>query len=99
MFNSTREASFIDMDGKVVHVDYGREKRTEILPNGLVCTFDGKIRLQLPDGKRFVLYQSMSTSGVRYVSANKQYEFTEMGPYCLVSQNGKMIYEGFFCRK
>jgi len=87
------------MDGQIVHADYGKEKRNETLPNGLVCTFEGKVRLRLPEGKRIVLYQAISTSGVRYVSANKQYEFTEMGPYCIVSHNGKQIFEGFFCRK
>ena len=99
IFKSTRQARFIDMDGKVVQVDYGKEKRIETMPNGLVCTFDGKVRLKLPEGKRIVLYQAMSTSGVRYNSANKQYEFIEMGPYCTISHNGKMIFEGFYCRK
>ena len=98
-FKSTRTTRFIDMDGQIVCVDYGKEKRTEILPTGLVCTFEGKVRLQLPDGKRIVLYQAMSKSGVRYASANKLYEFVEMGPYCIVSHEGKPIFEGFFCRK
>ena len=98
-FKSTRSTRFINMDGQIVCVDYGKEKRTETLPNGLVCTFEGKVRLQLPEGKRIVLYHTMSTSGVRYASADKRYAFIEMGPYCIVSQKGKPIFEGFFCRK
>ena len=99
LFKSTRESRFIDMDGQVVHVDYGKEKRTETLPNGLVCTFDGKVRLQLPEGKRLVLYQALSASGVCYASKDKQYEFIEKGPYCIITYRGKRIFEGFFCRK
>lgn len=87
------------MDSEVLHVDYGEEKRTETLPNGLVCTFDGKVRLQLPGGKRIVLYQALSTSGVRYVSKDRQFEFIEKGPYCLLRLNEKTFFEGVYCRK
>jgi hypothetical protein len=99
LFESTREARFIDMDGNILHVDYGKEKRSETLPNGIVCTFDMKVRIKLPEGKRLVLYQIMSTSGVRYASADKAYELIEKGPYCLVYHKGQMIFEGVFCRK
>ena len=98
-FKATRSTRFIDMDGVIVQVDYGKEKRTETLPTGLVCTFEGKVRLTFQEGRRIVLYQVLSTSGVRYASADKQYEFVEMGPYCIVSHQGKTIFEGFFCRK
>ena len=98
-FHPTREARFISMDSELLHVDYGEEKRSETLPNGLVCTFDGKVRLTLPEGKRIVLYQALSTSGVRYVSKDKRYEFIEKGPYCLLRLDGKTFFEGFYCRK
>jgi len=98
-FQTTRQARFINMDSDVLRVDYGEEKRTETLPNGLVCTFDGKVRLQLPEGKRIVLYQALSTSGVRYVSKDRQFEFIEKGPYCLLRLNGKTHFEGVYCRK
>lgn len=98
-FKPTRQARFIDMDSDVLRVDYGEEKRTETLPNGLVCTFDGKVRLQFSDGKRIVLYQALSTSGIRYVSKDKRYEFIEKGPYCLLRLNGQPIFEGVYCRK
>lgn len=99
LFKSTREARFIDMDGNILHVDYGKEKRTETLPNGIVCTFDMKVRVKLPDGKRLVLYQIMSASGVRYASADKAYGLFEKGPYCIVSYKGQRVFEGVFCRK
>ena len=86
------------MDAEVLKVQYGKEKRTETLPNGLVCTFNDKVLLHLPDGKPVVLYQAMTTTGVRYVSANKRYEFHEKGPYCIVTYDGRTIFEGVFCR-
>jgi len=97
-FKSIRESHFIDMDAEVLSVQYGKEKRTETLPNGIVCTFNDKVRLHLPNGKSVVLYQAITTTGVRYVSANKRYEFHEKGPYCIVKHEGKTIFEGVFCR-
>jgi len=97
-FKPTRETRFIDMDSQVLHVAYGEEKRTETLPNGLVCTFDGKVRLELPDGKRMVLYQTLSASGMRYLSKDKHYEFREKGVYCFLLKDNKTIFEGVYCR-
>ena len=98
-FEAKREARFINMDADVLHVSYGEEKRTETLPNGLVCTFKEKVLLRLPDGKRVVLYQALATSGMLYRSKDKTYEFREKGPYSILSHNGRMIFEGVYCRK
>ena len=98
-FKVDRSSRFIDMDAQHLRVEYGKEKRTEVLPNGLSCTFDNKVRLTLPDGKRVVLYQALAASGIRYLSANKHYEFIEKGPYCLVRQDGRLIFEGVYCRR
>ena len=64
-FTPTRESRFINVDAEQLWVEYGREKRTETLPSGLVCTYEGKVRLTLPDGSRRVLYQTLATSGIR----------------------------------
>ena len=98
-FKPLRHSTFIDTDGQRLHVDYGREKRTETLANGLVCTFDGKVRMQLPEGKRVVLYQTMTVSGVRYHSSDEHYEFREMGPCCIVTKDSAIIFEGVYCGK
>lgn len=98
-FKVMRQTRFVDMDGRIVHAEYGKEKRTETLPSGIVCTFDGKVRISLFDGQRITLYQTLSTAGNRYVSLNKRYEFTEMGPYCIIQHDGVRIYQGFYCRK
>lgn len=98
-FKVKRETRFINMDAEVLHVAYGEEKRSKTLSSGIVCTFDGKVRLQFPDGKRIVLYQALSSSGMRYVSKDMQFEFREKGPYCILSQYGKTIFEGVYCRK
>ncbi len=94
----TRESNFINMDSEVVHVTYSEEKRIETLPNGIVCTFEGKVRLHLPSGKSVTLYQTMTASGVRYMSKNKDYEFIEKGPCCRLFYNGAQIFEGVYCR-
>lgn len=93
-----RESRFINMDAEIVHATYSEETRTETLPNGIVCTFDGKVRLLLPSGKSVTLYQAMTGSGVRYLSKNKEYEFIEKGPCCRLFYKGAEIFEGVFCR-
>lgn len=98
-FESYRESHFIDMDGQRLFVEYGKEKRTETLPNGLVCTFDLKVRVAMDDGKKIVLYQALATTGVRYLSEDKRYEFVEKGPYCIMRRDGRPFYEGVLCRK
>lgn len=98
-FKPIRQSRFVNMDVEVLRVEYGHEKRTETLPNGLVCAFDSKVRVRLPDGERIVLYQTLATSGVRYVSHDKQYEFNEKGPYCILRHQGKTLFEGIYCRK
>jgi membrane-bound inhibitor of C-type lysozyme len=98
-FKAKRETRFVNMDGEFLNVSYGEEKRTETLANGLVCTYDSKVLLRLPDGKKLVLYQAISGTGMRYLSADKHVEFREKGPYCLVARNGRTIFEGVHCRK
>ena len=93
-----RENRFFNLDAEILRVEYGKEKRTETLPNGLVCTYEGKGRLTLPDEKRVVLYQTIATSGIRYLSADKRYEFIEKAPYCMVRHEGVTIFEGIFRR-
>lgn len=98
-FTPTRESRFINVDAEQLRVEYGREKRTETLDNGIVCTYEGKVRLTLPDGTRKVLYQTLATSGIRYYSADKQYEFVEKAPYCILRQQGRVIFEGIYRRQ
>ena len=97
-FTTLHESRFINVDAQVLHVEYGREKRTETLPNGLVCTYEGKVRVTLFDGGRVVLYQTLSISGNRYLSADKHYEFTEKAPYCILKRDGVLLFEGIYCR-
>jgi len=98
-FKPLRETRFINMDAEVLHVEYGEEKRTETFPNGLTSTFTGKVRLRLPDGKQVILYQTMSSSGIRFVTKNREFEFIEKGFYCLLRHNGRTAFEGVYCRK
>jgi len=98
-FESHRESHFINMDGQRIVVEYGKEKRTETLPNGLVCTFDNKVRIALPDGKKIVMYQALAPSGVRYLSKDKHFEFVEKGPYCIMHRDGRTFFEGIICRR
>jgi len=98
LFEATREAKYVNMDSEVVHVEYGEEKHTEELPNGGSLVFDKKVRLRLPDGKRVILYQTVSPSGVLYASKDKKYLFFERGPCCMLIHDRATVFEGVYCR-
>jgi hypothetical protein len=97
-FTPLRESRFTNIDAEVLLVEYGREKRTETLPNGLVCTYEGKVRLHLPDDSSVILYQALTPQGIRYLSADKRYEFIERAPYCALRHNGVLIFDGIYRR-
>ncbi len=97
-FKPYRASRFINMDAEVIQAEYAKEKHTETMPGGLVSTFENKVRLTLPDGKRLTLYQSFSPFGVRYISKDGRQEFIERGVYCLLYQNGALVFEGVHCR-
>lgn len=95
-FNAERKSRFVDADANTIYVEYGKEERTETLPNGAELKFDRKVRVTLHNGKRITLYQTLATSGVRYQSADKKFTFVERGPYCQILENEYTIYQGLF---
>ncbi len=97
LFKPLREARFIDMNGKVIHVEYGKEKRTTTMANGLVCTFEDKVRVTFPNGDRDVLYQTLSASGLRYTSENGKILLIEKGLSCALVRKGQVVFEGIRC--
>ncbi len=97
-FKTERKSGFTDVNNTVLLVEYGTEERAETLPNGAVLKFNRKVRITLPDGKRIVLYQTLSPSGVRYRSANSEYIFIEQGPWCKLIEDGAIVYQGVFSK-
>ncbi|MFA7171895.1 MAG: hypothetical protein WC340_00530 [Kiritimatiellia bacterium] len=95
-FKTERKSRFVDADANTVYVEYGKEERTETLPNGAELKFDRKVRVTFQNGKRITLYQTLAPSGVRYQSADKKFIFVERGPYCQILENGFTIYQGLF---
>lgn len=97
-FKATRSAQFIDMDANRIRVEYGEELHDDILEDGRKFSFKGKIRLTLPDGDKVYLYQGMTQIGNLYHSEGKSYSYLEKGPWCALSHNGKLIFEGYYCQ-
>jgi len=95
-FKTERKSRFTDIDANMIQVEYGKEKRTETLSNGAELTFDNKVRVTLENGKKFILYQTLARSGVRYQSANKRFIFYEKGQFCQFLEKGVVIYKGMF---
>lgn len=95
-YKTERKSQFTDINNNSVFVEYAKEKRTEKLPNGAELTFNRKVRVTLPDGERKILFQTISSSGVRYHTPDDQYIFIERGPWCRIIKEGVVVYQGVF---
>lgn len=108
-FEPTRSQRFVDESNNYVHVDYGSEKeaRTSVFQfsNGAKMPFRSKlkVRVELPDGTRFVAYQRMSPAGTLYMTDDEEYEYFEQATGCIVArraQDGRgylIKYQGVLC--
>jgi len=85
-----RTARFVDEDNRFVTVDYGLEEHvsTFMTPSGTELPFKSKlkVRVELPDGTRFVAYQNMSGGGLLYKTDDGAWEYFEEGLGCLVAE-------------
>lgn len=108
-FEATRSQKFVDESNNYVLVDYGSEKEprasTFQLSNGLKLPFKSKlkVRVELPDGTRFVAYQRMSSAGNLYMTDDETWEYFEQGTACIIAkkaQDGRgflIQYQGTLC--
>ena len=106
-FEPTRSSKFVNERNEYILVDYGIEEHesTFIGPGGVEMPFRSKlkVRVEMPDGTRFVAYQNMSTEGRLYVSDNERWKFLEKGVAAYVAErapDGKgylLRYQGTLC--
>ena len=106
-FEPTRTSKFVNERNEYIVVDYGIEEHesTFIGPGGVRMPFRSKlkVRVEMPDGTRFVAYQNMSTEGRLYVSDNERWRFLERGVAAYVAErapdkNGFLLrYQGTLC--
>lgn len=98
-FEPYRVAKFVDMDARIIQVEYGKEKHDDVLEDGKKFSFEGKIRITLPDGDKIYLYQGMTQIGMLYHSKKSEdYHYLEKGPCCILSHNGEVIFTGYYYR-
>jgi len=108
-FEATRTQRFVDEADRYVLVDYGAEKEprssTFRLSNGVTLPFKSKlkVRVELPDGTRFVAYQRMSQAGNLYMTDDENWEYFEQATGCLVAKKAEdgrgflIQYQGTLC--
>jgi hypothetical protein len=106
-FKPTRTSRFVNEENVYLLVDYGIEEHvsTFIGPGGVRMPFRSnlKVRVELPDGERFVAFQNMSTEGRLYVSEDEEWKYLEKGVAAYVAQraeNGRgylLRYQGTLC--
>lgn len=90
-----------------LQVDYGIEEHvsTFVGPGGVRMPFRSnlKVRVELPDGRRFVAFQNMSTEGRLYVSDDEAWKFLEKGVAAYVAERASdgrgyvLRYQGTLC--
>ena len=106
-FEPTRSSKFVNEQNEYILVDYGIEEHesTFIGPGGVRMPFRSKlkVRVEMPDGTRFVAYQNMSTEGRLYVTDNERWRFLERGVAAYVAErapdkSGHILrYQGTLC--
>ncbi len=89
-FSPIRSARFVSEDGVYLHVDYGHEEHesTFVTPTGVRLPFKTKlkVRVEAPDGRRFVAWQVMSSRGVLYKTDDERWEYFEEGAGCVLAE-------------
>jgi hypothetical protein len=89
-FEPVRSARFVNEEGVFLDVDYGYEEHesTFIAPNGVRLPFKTKlkVRVEAPDGRRFVAWQVMSPRGVLYKTDDGHWEYFEEGTGCVLAE-------------
>ena len=94
-FEPIRSSRFVDEDNNYLNVDYGRDTKdhasTAVLDNGVRWPFKSKnmVRVELPDGTRFVAYQNLAPTGNLYKTEDEEWEFFESGTGCIVARLAK----------
>lgn len=91
-FTPLRTQRFVDDNNNYVLVDYGRDEKGHTsyfrLSYGGQFPFKtkDKVRVELPDGRRFVAWKHMSVRGNLYKTDDAQWEFFEEGVACVVAE-------------
>lgn len=105
--NATRR--YVDENNNYVIVEEGQDKEARefitTLPNGrtIVDKTKTKIRLTLPDGRRFVMYKRLSPYGNLFKTDDEVWEYLVQGVECLIcrrpegSQQYALSYRGTLC--
>ena len=94
-FESLRSTRFVDDNNNYLHVDYGRDTKDHqsmaVLENGVSWPFKSKnmVRVELPDGTRFVAYQNLAPTGNLFKTEDGEWEFFESGAGCIVARLDK----------
>ena len=95
-FEPLRSKRCVDDNNNYLHVDYGRDTKdhesTTTLGKGVKWPFKSKnmVRVEMPDGTRFVAYQNLAPTGNLYKTEDEEWEFFESGGAgCLVAQLDK----------
>ena len=106
-FEPTRSSKFVNEENAYLHVDYGLEEHESTFygPGGVQMPFKSKlkVRVEMPDGTRFVAYQNMSAEGRLYVSDNERWKFLEKGVAAYVAERAPdrkgylLRYQGTLC--
>ena len=100
---------YVDDSNNYVLIEEGRDEEYHefmtTLDNGRVIPdkTKSKIRMTLPDGRRFVMYQRLSAIGNMFKTDDEDWEFWVMGMHCKVGQRPKnekryaQVFEGTLC--
>jgi len=103
-YRTTQTSYFVDDDGAIVRVDYGRAEKDHVNSfvspaNGAELEFRSKlvVDVRLPDGDDFTAWQCMNFggNGTMYKSDDEEWYFLASGFTCKVAQKDATFASGY----
>ena len=108
-FDTLATRRYVDENNNYVIVEEGMDEEPRefetTLPNGrtIIDKSKTKIRLTLPDGRRYVMYKRLSPYGNLFKTDDEEWEYLVQGMECLICRRPKgeskylLSYRGTLC--
>lgn len=75
--------------GKTINAEYYESDLKTVVTRGMPPTPSGSVKIFLSDGRKMILPQTISASGVRYANTNESFIFWSKGDGVMILENNQ----------
>ena len=75
--------------GKIINAEYYESDLKTVVAPGMPPTPTGSVKISLSDGRKMILPQTISASGVRYANTNESFIFWNKGNVVMILENNQ----------